>query len=399
MLVLLVLYHMLIISLLFYVGLSTIYLLSIAASYFIIPPKKLSDSEYLNKFIILVPAHNEELLIGTICQSLTQVNYPFEKYKIYIIADNCDDKTIEKASEYGVKILERHDLEHSGKGQALAWALEKVPIEEFDAVFMVDADNYVDTEILRELNRHINSGETAIQCYNAVGNRDDSWFTQLLYVSRVISNLLYHEGKYRLDLSSYLMGNGLCFKSKLIQERGWTAFSTGEDWEYYAQLIEDGIKISFAATAKVYHQESRSLNQATSQRLRWSSGRFQIAKTLGLRLLWKGVKEKKLTMFDASLPLVLPNYSLLVNLTIISIGFTLFFYKYTQLKIILIALIILIIFQISLFITGALIAKKLKKTIISLSFVPIFLIWKLGIDIMTFTKLYKCKKWIRTVRH
>ena len=46
------------------------------------------------------------------------------------------------------------------------------------------------------------------------------------------------------------------------------------------------------ANARVYHQESNSLNQATSQRLRWSSGRFSIARTLGVRLLTKGIREK-----------------------------------------------------------------------------------------------------------
>ena len=117
-----------------------------------------------------------------------------------------------------------------------------------------------------------NRGEQAIQCHNGLGNRHDSWFTELLYVSRVLNNVLYHHGKYKLGLSSHLMGNGMCFTSGLLEEMGWTAFTAGEDWEYYTTLIEKGHKVTFALKAVVRHQESKSLEQATSQRLRWAQG-------------------------------------------------------------------------------------------------------------------------------
>ena len=76
-------------------------------------------------------------------------------------------------------MLEREDRDNAGKGQAIAWALKQIHLTEFDAVFIVDADSYVDCGILSELNRLINQGEQAIQCYSTVGNREDSWFTQL----------------------------------------------------------------------------------------------------------------------------------------------------------------------------------------------------------------------------
>jgi cellulose synthase/poly-beta-1,6-N-acetylglucosamine synthase-like glycosyltransferase len=267
--------------LLLYLAVSTIYLLALALAYLLAGERQPGPATPLNRFAVVVPAHNEELLVGNLCQSLLRVAYPREKYEIYIVADNCTDTTVEKCREFPVRVLERHDPENGGKGQALAWALARIDLEQVDAVFMVDADNQVAPEILNELNKLINKGEKAIQCYNAVGNRDDGWFTQLLYVSRIIGNQLYHEAKYRLGLSAYLMGNGLCFQASLLRERGWTAFSTGEDWEYYTQLIEAGYRVGFAAKARVFHQESRSLNQATSQRLRWSSGRFNIARGAG----------------------------------------------------------------------------------------------------------------------
>jgi len=383
--------------LLVYLGAATVYLLALAGCYFIVRERKFTDSQHINQFAVLVPAHNEEMLVGNLCQSLLQVDYPTDKYKIFIVADNCNDNTAEICRQYPVHVLERFDPENAGKGQALAWALKQINLKELDALFIVDADNYVDSAVLRELNKLINSGEQAIQCYNTVGNRDDSWFTQLLFVSRTIGNLLYHESKFRLGLSSYLMGNGLCFKAELLRERGWTAFSACEDWEYYAQLVESGIRIGFASKAKVFHQESRSLKQATSQRLRWSSGRFKISRTLGLRLIKKGIKERNLRLIDASFPLIFPNYSLLFNLTLG--GLVLSFIVFSSTTFFIVSFSALFIGQFLLFIVGSFIAGSSLKIYRAVLFAPFFLVWKGVIDILCLTGLYQGKKWVRTKRH
>lgn len=382
-----------------YLGAATAYLLVLAMAYFVRKARPSGADDPLNRFAILVPAHNEEQLVGNLCKSLLAIDYPRENIDIFIIADNCTDETVKVCQAHPITVLEREDRDNAGKGQAIAWALTQIHLNEFDAVFIVDADSYVDSGILVELNRSINQGEQAIQCYNAVGNRDDSGFTQLLFVSRTINNLLYHEAKFRLGLSSYLTGNGLCFSSDLLQKRGWTAFSAGEDWEYYAQLVTDGIRIGFAANAKVYHQESRSLNQATTQRLRWSSGRFSVAKNLGIPLFLRGVRQRRWIMADAAAPLLFPNYSLQINLTLGGIILSLLLPSSTLMLVFLVGFILLLIGQSLLFAVGAFIAGSPGKVIRAVLYVPVFLLWKSVIDILCVTGLYRDKKWIRTRRH
>jgi len=374
-------------------------MLFLALSYFFVRERLPGREEPLNQFAILVPAHNEEMLITTLCKSLLKIDYPRHKYEIFIVADNCSDQTANICRQYPIQVLERNEQKTRGKGQALAWALKQIDLEQYDSVLIVDADNYVDSGILRELSRLLNQGEQAIQCYNAVGNREDSGFTQLLFVTRTIGNLLYHEAKFRLGLSSYLMGNGLCFRSDLLKQRGWTAFSVGEDWEYYAQLVEYGTRIGFAAKAKVFHQESRSLNQATSQRLRWASGRFSIAKTLGLRLFLKGIRERNWLIFDASFPLIFPNYSLQINLTIGALVLALLLPSSRLKSFCVPAFILLLTGQFLLFLAGTVIAGSPCKILRAALYVPIFLVWKSAIDILCLTGLYKGKKWVRTQRH
>jgi len=391
--------YIILVPLALYLLAATAYLLGLALAYLVLPEPESGPAEPLNRFVVLVPAHNEELLIGNLCESLLQIDYPKDKYEIFIIADNCSDRTAEVCRKYPIQVRERSSTEQRGKGQALAWALSHVDLTCFDAVFIVDADSYVSPNILRELSRMLNRGEQAIQCYNGVGNRDDSWFTQLLYVSRLIGNEFYHGAKYRLGLSSYLMGNGLCFKSELLQRKGWTAFTTGEDWEFYAQLVEDNLKIAFATKAKVFHQESRSLDQATSQRLRWSSGRFHIARTLGCRLFLQGVRERNCMKMDGSFPLLFPNYSLQVNLSCLTLALALLLPSSMLSEVFISVALGMIAGQMLLFLAGAILAGSPGKIILAVMYVPLFLLWKLAIDILCLSGFHKENRWVRTTRH
>lgn len=359
----------------------------------------LTSSNKLQRFAVLVPAHNEELLIANLCKSLAQIYYPETAYNIFIIADNCTDNTAKICDSFPCKVLTRNDVSNRGKGQAIYWALNQISLDNYDAILIIDADNYVDCNLLAELNKLLNNGEHAIQCCNSVGNRNDSWFTQLLFVSRTINNLLYHHSKYKLGLSSYLMGNGICFTTELIKKKGWTAFSIGEDWEYYAQLLNEKIRIAFAVHAKVFHQESETLNQATSQRLRWSSGRFYVAKKLGLQLLLKGLRRRNLLLIDASLPLLLPNYSLLANLSFLSMATVLMLFQIPYRNLLLLTISLIMTGQIILFSVGVLLSGEVIQVIKAAFFAPLFFIWKFVIDIISFTGIYKEKRWIRTKRH
>ena len=59
------------------------------------------------KFAMIVAAHNEEVVIGKLIESMQKLNYPKELYDVFIIADNCTDKTAEISRGYGVKVFER----------------------------------------------------------------------------------------------------------------------------------------------------------------------------------------------------------------------------------------------------------------------------------------------------
>jgi len=366
-------------------------------AHFVLRDPKPSFHAPSTRFAIIIPAHNEELLLERNLISIREQRYPRELHKTIVVADNCVDQTAFIASRNGALVMERVDAEHVGKGYAIKYALESISLENFDAVFVVDADSMINCDALMHLNEPIKKGIDAIQCYNGVSNSEDSWFTRLLDVSRTISNEIFHPAKMKLGLSSYLMGNGMCFSRKFLQKYGWNAFTVGEDWEFYTKIIQAGRTVAFSNKARVYHQESSSLKQATTQRMRWSSGRFEIARKYGFRLFFQGLREGNIIKIDGSLPLLFPNPSLGMNLTLIGLiasivvliasGNNSFVFWYIS----------LFVLQLVIFVAGILYTKNKIMKLLSLFVAPIFLTWKLGIDLFSMLG-FGTKKWIRTER-
>jgi cellulose synthase/poly-beta-1,6-N-acetylglucosamine synthase-like glycosyltransferase len=351
----------------------------------------------MNRIAVLAPAHNEELFLPRLVETLTRQDYPPDRYTVIVIADNCTDGTAAAARKFGVEVFERNVTEKRGKGYAIGWILERIDLDALDAVVIVDGDSLVGPSFLSALNLQLERGDQVIQCYNGVANPGQSWFTRLMDVSRTIANEILHPAKRKLGLSSHLMGNGMCFSTRVIRAFGWSAFSVGEDWEYYARLVLSGAHVGYSRDARVYHQESVNLKQASSQRLRWSGGRFQVLRQYGPSLFVEGIRKGNITCLDASLPLLFPNPSLGINLTILGLGLSTAAWYFGGSLALAVLFGILAVIQFALFMIGVLYTRDKLANALSLFLAPAFLIWKMGIDVLSLGGV-GTKRWKPTER-
>ena len=78
-----------------------------------------------HRFMAIIPAHNEEAVVGNLIESLKKQNYNKDLYDIYVIADNCTDKTAEVAKQAGAIVYQRFDETKKTKGFALNWFLKQ----------------------------------------------------------------------------------------------------------------------------------------------------------------------------------------------------------------------------------------------------------------------------------
>jgi cellulose synthase/poly-beta-1,6-N-acetylglucosamine synthase-like glycosyltransferase len=107
-----------------------------------------------SRFVVLVPAYNEEAGIAATLESLSRVEYPASLLRIVVVADRCDDGTAGRARACGAECLERSSGQ-PGKGPAIAWAIAELQRrgEPFDALVLLDADTVVDRAVLGAFDR------------------------------------------------------------------------------------------------------------------------------------------------------------------------------------------------------------------------------------------------------
>src|SRR5688572_23421607 len=175
----------------------------LVATHLLFPTRSSVGGAQLTRFVIAIPAHNEELLLPRLLASIRNQDYPSERFDAIVVADNCTDGTAEAARQLGAMVLERMDDARRGKGYAIKWALDSIDLDKYDAILIIDADCFISPNALKSLDGTMQE-EPIIQCYSGVGNPDESWFTRLLDVSRTINNDIYSSAKQRLGLSTQL---------------------------------------------------------------------------------------------------------------------------------------------------------------------------------------------------
>ncbi|MFD2610978.1 glycosyltransferase family 2 protein [Paenibacillus gansuensis] len=265
--------------------------------------KKKASHEPEKTFAVLVAAHNEEEVVGALIENLQNLNYPKELYDIFVIADNCTDRTAEISKSMGVRAMERHNLNLRGKGYAIEWMLKKLwgMKRSYDAVVMFDADNLVSKDFLREMNNDLIEGKRVIQGYLDTKNPYDSWISAANGITYWFCNRLWQLPRTNLKLSNFLGGTGMCFETKLLKEMGWGATSLVEDLEFTIRCIQRNVYPHFNYDAKVYDEKPLTFRASSRQRLRWMQGHFDVVRRYFLPLLWQGLKERSWVKLDASL--------------------------------------------------------------------------------------------------
>ncbi len=267
------------------------------------------------RFIVLVPAHNEEVGIAATLASLRALDYPRDRYEVVVIADNCDDRTAPLARAAGATVLERTDPALRGKGHALAWALGRLlPARpDADAIVFLDADCQVSPNLLRALAARLVSGAAAVQADYVVANPGASWSSGLRFAAFALNNTVAPLGQSALGLSCGLLGNGMAFRRDLLERQPWTAFTLAEDAEYHARLVAAGERVVFAPEARVTSPMPTTLREARQQNLRWEGGKWLLIRTWAPRLLAAGLRRRDPGALHAGLRLLLPPQSLLLG--------------------------------------------------------------------------------------
>lgn len=388
-------------------------LLTLMVSYLVVltvaawwAPKRTSlpAGEATHRFVLLVPAHNEEQLLPTLLANIRQLAYPRHLFTLVVVADNCTDQTAALARAAGALVYERFDRVQIGKGYALQWLLAQLHADKitFDAAVILDADSVVSANFLQVMAAQLAKGARAIQAHYAVLNPHRTWVMSLRAAALALLHYVRPLGRTALGGSVGLKGNGMVFHHTLLAEHQWSA-SVTEDIEYHMSLVLAGERVYFAPDATVWAEMPGTLQSSHTQNVRWEQGRFQLARQYVPKLLQTAISNQadkapsRYLLFDSIMEHLIPPFSLLTGLTVVYwlLAWLLLIVAGTTSLLLLATL--LLLGQVGYILGGLILARTPVRTLLALVYAPVFIWWKIRLLLRMTTTVEK-QGWVRTAR-
>lgn len=233
---------------------------------------------------VMVPAHNEELVITSTVEHILQMNYPEHKLQVIVIADNCTDNTAAKlkslqasASYEGRNLLILERTGTGGKSGALNDALKHATGE---WICIYDADAAPEKNALLFLTRKAMEEPVkygAVFGRNKARNRGQNFLSRCINLELVTIQRVHHTGLWQLFKLGTIPGTNFIVKSSLIREiGGWDEDAITEDTAISFEILMRGQLIALAPQAEAYQQEPEKLSVYIKQRERWAKGNYQV---------------------------------------------------------------------------------------------------------------------------
>ena len=253
----------------------------------------------LHRYAAIISARNEEGVIGGLVKSLKEQNYPSHLLDVYVVADNCTDGTAAAARQAGAIVYERFNKVQVGKGYAMDWLFHRIFADKgeqtYDAFLVFDADNYVDPNFVREMNKMFDTGEyVALTCYRNSKNFCDNWISAGYALWFLRESRFLNRPRTRLGVNCAVSGTGFLIDANVIREDGgWPYHLLTEDIEFSISCAVRGRKIGYCGTAIVFDEQPVQFRQSWDQRMRWSKGFYQVDAKYTAPLLHGCVRGKK----------------------------------------------------------------------------------------------------------
>jgi cellulose synthase/poly-beta-1,6-N-acetylglucosamine synthase-like glycosyltransferase len=248
-----------------------------------LPRRRTPPRQITPVVVVLIPAHDEATTLPATLRSLAAQDYPAGRVRVVVVADNCADATTAVAVAHGAAVVERTDPARRGKGYALAAGLDAIRGDDFDAVFILDADCTLNPTALREAAATLERAEVA-QAAVRSRNADDGPAGFVAAVGAAVDAAVA-AGRERLGGAARLRGTGMAFRRGVLDRVTWATASPVEDAEYEAQLRAAGVRVRYCEAAEVTAAAPAALDDLYRQRRRWAAAGPTTSKPLALLLV------------------------------------------------------------------------------------------------------------------
>ena len=247
--------------------------------------KSLEEKRHVNEMdfdyptcSILIPAHNEEIVIGNTIESMLKIVYPKDKLQIIVINDGSTDATKKIIESYAEKDnrVQLFDIPMGEGGKGKSHTLNiGMNVAKGEIIAVYDADNTPDKDSLRylvaQLIQHKELG-AVLGKFRTV-NKDKNWLTKFINIETLSFQSMLQAGRWQMHNIATLPGTNFVMWNWLIKKlNGWDEEALTEDSELSIRIYQEGYKIKFIPYAITYEQEPESWKVWIKQRMRWVRG-------------------------------------------------------------------------------------------------------------------------------
>ncbi len=317
-------------------------------------------------FATIITAHQNTELVPALIDSLLKQQY--SNYLIYVVADDCKDNNL-RYDDPRVILLEPENGLHA-KIRSIDFAIQNFR-RQHDALIILDSDNLVHPRFLSVLNQYFRKGFRAVQS-NLQPKNADSVFARIDAMGDTFYNFIEREVRMELGLSSAIWGSGIAIETGLYRQIVYDSLLGGFDKRIQADLVRQIPQLAFAREAIIYDEKISTGASLEKQRTRWIHAYFKYLK-LGWQTFTLGIRQMNFNLAFFGFINLRPPFFLLGCMAVVACILSywakpwLFFSWLT----------ILILFIFSFFAIIVLKSSN-KKTVWSIFFMPVFVIYQMA---------------------
>lgn len=233
---------------------------------------------------IMVPAHNESIVIVRTVRALLEFDYPEDRVEIIVINDNSTDDSAQKLQEIQAEYPDRQlivintDNVVGGKGKSNALNIG-FAVSKGSVIAIYDADNTPEPQALKLLVENLMADDRrgAVIGKFRTRNRDASILSRFVNIETLAYQCMNQAGRYFFFKLCTIPGTNYVIRRSIIEEiGGWDTKALSEDTEISFRLYRMGYYIQQMPLAVTWEQEPHLLNVWFRQRTRWAKGNLYV---------------------------------------------------------------------------------------------------------------------------
>lgn len=233
---------------------------------------------------VLVPAHNEALVLKRTVQSLLNFDYPKDRYEVIVINDNSSDDTgglmkkLESENPRSRLICVSTDKVVGGNGKSNALNIG-LSIAKGSVIAVYDADNTPERDALRLLVENLLTDDKlgAVIGKFRTRNRNASLLTRFVNIETLTHQCMNQAGRYFFFRLCTIPGTNYVIRRDILEKvGGWDVKALSEDTEISFRIYRMGYYIKLLPQSVTWEQEPHLLGIWFRQRVRWAKGNLYV---------------------------------------------------------------------------------------------------------------------------